>query len=484
MQESNALRQPSKVEGLPEWCSDILSEFDQLDTLAAAVQPARHSRPFIKFPVNYAGMVLDHGRASAYAIHLLVLKFNQGPGYVNNEARCRDRYGIERRGFRSGNKLLRVSGVLDRSRNGGRPSGGKRRFASEKFKLPPSRYFVGVPSALIELKDSFAIALFVVVGLSPVPVFPRNAAKRIGISSENKVRQLLALLEPHLSVDRPSKGAIRIARRGYVFPKPAQSVKNVPGKSVPGKNVPTYSSWKVEPQKLEETSQKPVSAFAPLPPLQGGAYAKEAILQRKVLSSAEPASINLSSRKMAALEAIAEYNAAAEHHGYQACDNVTFARVTRLAKRLDEIGGLDAFRAAISAIPSDSFLSGRIPSKDGTQPFRMSIDRLLQAGGMLGDVLASLLEKANEANNPRTWVGPNGKKWGWWEKPGLLAQIKALPLKHWEDALAKTPPNGTWPWWMFGPPPGHADCFMPATLIAGRGWMEKYQGQKNAVEHA
>lgn len=74
-------------------------------------------------------------------------------------------------------------------------------------------------------------------------------------------------------------------------------------------------------------------------------------------------------------------------------------------------------------------------------------------------------------------VAPNGKQWGWWEKPGLLEKLKALPLAHWEDALAKTPPNGMWPWWMFGPPPGHADCFLPAEIVARNGWVEKYQGQ-------
>jgi hypothetical protein len=69
----------------------------------------------------------------------------------------------------------------------------------------------------------------------------------------------------------------------------------------------------------------------------------------------------------------------------------------------------------------------------------------------------------------------NGKKWGWWR--GLEARLRAYPIEKWRDAVAKHKPNGTWPWWVLGAPPGHAECVMPAEIISENNYIEIYGGK-------
>jgi hypothetical protein len=69
----------------------------------------------------------------------------------------------------------------------------------------------------------------------------------------------------------------------------------------------------------------------------------------------------------------------------------------------------------------------------------------------------------------------DGKEWGWWRR--REASIRALPIPRWESALANHPPNGTWPWWVLGPPPGHPECLLPKQLIEKYNYLEIYRGQ-------
>lgn len=71
-------------------------------------------------------------------------------------------------------------------------------------------------------------------------------------------------------------------------------------------------------------------------------------------------------------------------------------------------------------------------------------------------------------------VGPNGKPWGWWE--GMEARIASLSSDYWRGAFAKHPPNGTWPWWLFGPPPGGDGCLVPEDIVREFGYAEIYRG--------
>lgn len=166
------------------------------------------------------------------------------------------------------------------------------------------------------------------------------------------------------------------------------------------------------------------------------------------------------------------YNRAAVHWGFSQCEVLTDARAKRLEARIAEIGGLDRFRVALRAVGRDDFLMGRVQPRSGEQPFRLNIDRLLQTDGRMGDVLARLLESARVAELPPT---TNGKDWGWWR--GQEAIIGRLGSDWWRQLFDKVKPNGTWPWWVAGAPPGHEECIVPAEVLAERGYVEIYRGQ-------
>jgi len=108
-------------------------------------------------------------------------------------------------------------------------------------------------------------------------------------------------------------------------------------------------------------------------------------------------------RASVAEEALALYNQAACAHGFAGCHSFTNERRRRLEKRIADIGGIEQFALALSAIPRDDFLMGRLPPKPGQQNrFKLSIDRLLYTDGGLGDVLARLIDSAiNAGTNAR-----------------------------------------------------------------------------------
>lgn len=69
----------------------------------------------------------------------------------------------------------------------------------------------------------------------------------------------------------------------------------------------------------------------------------------------------------------------------------------------------------------------------------------------------------------------NGVKWGWWRPKA--DNYRSWSVDKWEDALKRYPPNGTWPWWQIGPPPGDPECLVPAEIVNRNGWIETYRGQ-------
>jgi hypothetical protein len=95
--------------------------------------------------------------------------------------------------------------------------------------------------------------------------------------------------------------------------------------------------------------------------------------------------------------AVASYNDAAFAHGFTPCGKLTPHVRKRLEKRIGEIGGLAEFDRAVSAIPLDDFLAGRVRPEDGRRPFKLNLERLLRTDGGMGDVLALLLGLADEA---------------------------------------------------------------------------------------
>jgi hypothetical protein len=98
-------------------------------------------------------------------------------------------------------------------------------------------------------------------------------------------------------------------------------------------------------------------------------------------------------------QAVKLYNDAAQQHGFTLCHSITKSRRKRLRKRLDEIGGLEPFRRALSAIPRDRFLMGRKAPRSGEDPFKLTLDHLLQTEGKMGDVLARLIDQAADVGS-------------------------------------------------------------------------------------
>lgn len=95
-------------------------------------------------------------------------------------------------------------------------------------------------------------------------------------------------------------------------------------------------------------------------------------------------------------DAVAIYNRAAEQGGFCRCQSLTEARRRRLTKRLDDIGGIENFRRALSAILKDDWLMGRKKPKPGESRFKLDIDYLMRTDDKSGDVLAKLVDKAAE----------------------------------------------------------------------------------------
>lgn len=73
----------------------------------------------------------------------------------------------------------------------------------------------------------------------------------------------------------------------------------------------------------------------------------------------------------------------------------------------------------------------------------------------------------------------NGQAWGWWS--GREETLKRLSIERWRKGILDAKPNGTWPWWILGPPPGHQDCLVPPALLDEFGYVEIYKGQ---ITHA
>jgi hypothetical protein len=172
-------------------------------------------------------------------------------------------------------------------------------------------------------------------------------------------------------------------------------------------------------------------------------------------------------------QAILAYNAAAATHDFSKIENFSPARAKSLEKRLVEIGGVDKFKLALSAIPLNRFLMGQVPPKNGQAPFRLTFERLLSTGSGLGDVLAGLLDQASTGQE--SIIGPNGKRWGWWR--GSESNLKALSPDDWRKALDHHRPNGTWPWWHLTAPPGHPECLVHPDVVAERNLVARYEGR-------
>ena len=203
-------------------------------------------------------------------------------------------------------------------------------------------------------------------------------------------------------------------------------------------------------------------------PDQGGAQPDSAPPSAKV-GTCKPASsgtdddvppVALSPPAQAALDA---YNAAAAVHGFTPCKQPTDVQAKRLEKRLKGIGGLGRFKRALSALPLDDWLMGRVKPKDGGKPFRLSLDRLLQTDGpRMGDVLGGLLGLADgrDAASGGAASTDLNLRPNWWHDPAK----RKFAVKHesddwWRRLIEKYCANG-WNQEFAGPPPGDPGCLV------------------------
>lgn len=230
------------------------------------------------------------------------------------------------------------------------------------------------------------------------------------------------------------------------------------------------SSCRAAPPPESESKSDTKNLGSPPPSGLGYSQAAKPRSSRSRTEQAEMPTSAMSARKAKARTAIEHFNHFARQHGWSVVSEFSDKRLADMAKRLDEIGGLDRFVLALNQIPYDDFLMGRIPGRDGRKPFRLCLETLLSTGSGLGDVLARLIDKASETPE---LIGPNGERWGFWRPD--IEKLKTLSAAFWRKRLDDVKPNETWPWWHLGPPPGHAECFVHPDVITELGLVDKYR---------
>lgn len=213
--------------------------------------PASHE-PVTRVPVNLLGKVLDHGRASIHAAHLLAVKiarFDFDRGALNQHD-VKMRYGVGWRAFREGLALLKRTKVLDRRQLN------HRTYAVERLADRHHRY-VECPEELL-CERSTLVAFVLAANLSPVPRRPAEIAERIGITSPSTIRTLVrdAIAGGYVA-HLAGSTAIWLARVGQSFPvmtfvRERNGAKNGAAKKGTAKNGATQRDSK----KGTETARK------------------------------------------------------------------------------------------------------------------------------------------------------------------------------------------------------------------------------------
>jgi hypothetical protein len=196
----------------------------------SATASALAKTSFTRIPNSLLGAVLDHDKASAYAVHMLAIKCGKGSGFVLNVEFCRRFHGISERGFRQGIRVLRRS-VLEREQSG------HRTFATERLADGGDNY-VSLPDHLIASLDSDVLAFLLVVKLSSRVLRPTSAARRIGIRSRDVARRLAeAACATGEVVSRTGRhGRLEVARGDDVFRQLDQVMRNDTTKNNTTKN--------------------------------------------------------------------------------------------------------------------------------------------------------------------------------------------------------------------------------------------------------
>jgi len=262
--------------------------------------------------------------------------------------------------------------------------------------------------------------------------------------SVDKVRWFLKRLQTEAMITRAvSNGTTRNTNQIQIITlcnySKYQVVKSDQHQAKPQPNTkPTPS------QHQEYNTLTPEQDNPPLPPRCGG---KRARRSRSALREADLALTD---------KAIAAWNAAAVQHGFVRVTASTEKRRRRLLERLADIGGLQNFELALSAVPSVPFLMGQITPRSGEGPFKFEFEHLLQTEGKLGDVLAKLIDKAHSLG-----TGQVKEPWTAWSDEEWVRQI-ALHA------------NGIWPVDKLSPPPASKKSACPPRVIESERLLERY----------
>lgn len=195
----------------------------------------------ISVPNIALGMVLDNGRASAYAAHLLAISAAHGTGFSLNKWHVRDTYGMGLRGFAAGIKLLTDSRVLDRQQ------AGPKQFAQDISLVSTAPPFVRFPRALLG-ENSTLVAFILAALMSPTPRPAGVIGKRVGVRSRTSVGALVVAARRLGVVD------VSIGQHNAILVGRPLASKNVVSKNVVSKNVATQKI--MEDDSLMEDSHQ------------------------------------------------------------------------------------------------------------------------------------------------------------------------------------------------------------------------------------
>ena len=190
----------------------------------------------IRVPGKLLASVLDGGKSSAYAAHLLALKASKPAGWALNQHHCM-KLGISARSFKTGIRMLRKCAGLQRSQ----PAGRKGYAVENDFIGTVRTNYVRLPLHAIGF-DTKVLAFSLAVLLSPKPTKAAQAARRIGIKSPKTASKLAKASKTAglIEIYQGPRSELWTGRSGINFADFADLGKNDPAKNDIAKNDPAH----------------------------------------------------------------------------------------------------------------------------------------------------------------------------------------------------------------------------------------------------
>lgn len=201
----------------------------------------------IKLSNAHIGRILDRGRTSMHALHLLAIKVARGPEWVLNEKHVSTAHAIGRRSFRDGIKCLQDAGIIVREQQFAR------RYATEDILPADTMGFTRIPRIVLS-EPSDVVSFVIVTQLSPSPRRPTDVARRFGVKSKEAIARVVdrSVELRAIAFKRDERGAHWVARNEQSFAAPFGNAhagfvpaENVlaefePAEKAPAGNVPSH----------------------------------------------------------------------------------------------------------------------------------------------------------------------------------------------------------------------------------------------------